>query len=29
MELYIALDPRPKLDYGPYRPLLRALPVQE
>ncbi len=28
MELYMALDPRPKLDYGPYRPLLRALPVQ-
>jgi len=27
MELYIALDPRPKLDYAPYAELIRRLPI--
>ena len=29
MELYVALDPRPKLDYAPYAALLKRLPVED
>jgi len=29
VELYIALDPRPKLDYGPYTKLVGRLPVDD
>jgi hypothetical protein len=28
MELYLSLDPRPKLEYGPYAQLIRSLPVE-
>ncbi len=27
MEIYVAMDPRPKLDYAPYAELIRKLPV--
>lgn len=28
MELYLSLDPRPKLEYGPYAQLIRSLPLE-